>query len=37
MIIALTGHREERLNLPPDVSDSKWEHIILNIDIGQRL
>ena len=27
MIIALTGHREERLNLPPDVSDSKWEHI----------
>lgn len=27
MIIALTGHREERLNLPPDVSDSKWKHI----------
>lgn len=27
MIIALTGHREERLNLPMDVSDNRWEHI----------
>ena len=27
MIIALTGHREQRLNLPSDVSDKKWEAV----------
>lgn len=27
MIIALTGHREQRLNLPSDVSDKKWDAI----------